>query len=246
LHRIWLVVHLQEGEEAELDGRGIPGDIEPVPEVHVRRAEKGHEALQGCCRKGGSGAVYKAALDDERVVAVKKLEDVIEGEEEFKAELNLIGRIYHKNLVRMFGFCSERSHRLLVSEFVENGSLDKALFGGGAAGRLLRWSKRYKIGVGVAKGLAYLHHECLEWVIHCDVKPENILLDQDWEPKIADFGLAKLLNKGGAGSNVSRIRGTRGYIAPEWASSLPINGKVDVYSYGVVLLELVKDLKTSP
>ncbi|URE37622.1 receptor protein kinase [Musa troglodytarum] len=76
------------------------------------------------------------------------------------------------------------------------------------------------------------------WVIHCDVKPENILLDQDWEPKIADFGLAKLLNKGGAGSNVSRIRGTRGYIAPEWASSLPINGKVDVYSYGVVLLEL--------
>nr|CAD1822110.1 unnamed protein product [Ananas comosus var. bracteatus] len=137
-------------------------------------------------------------------------------------------------------------HRLLVSEFVENGSLDKALFDGRSAiGNVLRWNERFKIALGVAKGLAYLHHSCLEWVIHCDVKPENILLDREFEPKIADFGLAKLLQRGGATANLSRIRGTRGYIAPEWASSLPITGKVDVYSYGVVLLELVKGLRVS-
>ncbi|XP_008800123.2 putative receptor protein kinase ZmPK1 [Phoenix dactylifera] len=195
--------------------------------------------------RGGSGAVYKGVLDDDRVAAVKKLEDVIQGEEEFHAELSLIGRIYHMNLVRMWGFCSERSHRLLVSEFVEKGSLDKILFHGDGLANFLRWSERFKIAVGVAKGLAYLHHECLEWVIHCDVKPENILLGHDFEPKIADFGLAKLLNRGGSLENLSRIQGTRGYIAPEWASSLPITGKVDVYSYGVVLLELVKGARVS-
>ncbi|XP_010931186.1 putative receptor protein kinase ZmPK1 [Elaeis guineensis] len=194
---------------------------------------------------GGSGVVYKGVLDDERVVAIKKLEDVIQGEEEFRAELSLIGRIYHMNLVRMWGFCLERSRRLLVSEFVENGSLDKVLFNGDGTASFLRWRDRFKIALGVAKGLAYLHHECLEWVIHCDVKPENILLGQDFEPKIADFGLAKLLNRGGSGQSLSRIQGTRGYLAPEWASSLPITGKVDVYSYGVVLLELVKGVRVS-
>ncbi|XP_073100769.1 putative receptor protein kinase ZmPK1 [Elaeis guineensis] len=208
----------------------------------LKRATRNFQEEVG---RGGSGAVYKGVLDDERVAAVKKLEDVIQGEEEFHAELSLIGRIYHMNLVRMWGFCSERSHRLLVSEFVENGSLDKVLFYGNGSASILRWSERFKIAVGVAKGLAYLHHECLEWVIHCDIKPENILLGRDFEPKIADFGLAKLLNRGGSGRNLSRIQGTRGYIAPEWASSLPITGKVDVYSYGVVLLELVKGVRVS-
>ncbi|XP_020102080.1 putative receptor protein kinase ZmPK1 isoform X1 [Ananas comosus] len=195
--------------------------------------------------RGGSGTVYKGVLDDERVVAVKKLEDIIQGEEVFKAELSVIGKINHMNLVRMWGFCSEHSHKMLVSEYVENGSLDKILFGSESTNSLLGWKERYKIAVGVAKGLAYLHHECLEWVIHCDVKPENILLDRDFEPKITDFGLAKLFQRNGSDPSLSRIRGTRGYIAPEWASSLPITGKVDVYSYGVVLLELVKGLRVS-
>ena len=93
--------------------------------------------------------------------------------------------------------------------------------------------------------MAYLHHECSEWVIHCDMKPENILLDENLEPKIADFGLAKLLNRGGSNMSVSRIRGTRGYLAPEWVSSLPITAKVDVYSFGVVLLELLKGARVS-
>ncbi|XP_047082913.1 putative receptor protein kinase ZmPK1 [Lolium rigidum] len=191
--------------------------------------------------RGTSGIVYKGVLKDKREVAVKKLADVNQGEEEFQHELNVIGRIYHMHLVRVWGFCSDDPHRILVSEFVENGSLDKMLFGG----VLLEWKQRFSIALGVAKGLAYLHHECSEWVIHCDMKPENILLDENLEPKIADFGLAKLLNRGGSNMSVSRIRGTRGYLAPEWVSSLPITAKVDVYSFGVVLLELLKGARVS-
>ncbi|KAJ4749985.1 Serine/threonine-protein kinase [Rhynchospora pubera] len=175
---------------------------------------------------------------------MKRLDEVNQGEEEFQAELNVIGQIYHMNLVRIWGFCSEKSHRILVTEYVENGSLDKALFGTGK-NFLLRWKQRYNIAAGVAKGLAYLHHECLEWVIHCDIKPENILLDRDFEPKITDFGLAKLLHRRGGNSVLSRIRGTRGYIAPEWATNLPITAKVDVYSYGILLLELVIGVRVS-
>ncbi|XP_078149926.1 putative receptor protein kinase ZmPK1 [Carex rostrata] len=190
--------------------------------------------------RGGSGIVYKGILDDERLVAVKKLDIVTQGEEEFQAELSIIGRINHKNLVRVCGFCSKGRHRILVSEYVENGSLDKIIFDVAQDGNIfLGWHERYKIAAGVAKGLAYLHHECLEWVLHCDVKPENILLDADLEPKIADFGLAKLLHRGSPNTEMSRIRGTRGYIAPEWAFNLPITAKADVYSFGVVLLELV-------
>ncbi|KAM3255982.1 hypothetical protein ACQJBY_048878 [Aegilops geniculata] len=194
--------------------------------------------------RGSSGTVYKGVLEDERPVAVKKLENVSRGKEEFQAELSVIGRIYHMNLARIWGFCSEGSHRLLVCEYVENGSLANILFNDQKT-VVLDWKQRFNIALGVAKGLAYLHHECLEWVIHCDVKPENIFLDTNFEPKITDFGLAKLLNRGGGTQNMSQVRGTIGYIAPEWVSSLPITAKVDVYSYGVVLLELLSGTRVS-
>uniref|UniRef100_A0A803M1P8 non-specific serine/threonine protein kinase n=1 Tax=Chenopodium quinoa TaxID=63459 RepID=A0A803M1P8_CHEQI len=171
--------------------------------------------------RGGLGAVYKGVLTDARVVAVKKLENIVQGEEEFWAEVSTFGRINHMNLARMWGFCSQGKNRLLVYE-------------------------RFKIALGTAKGLAYLHHECLEWVIHCDVKPENILLDTEFEPKISDFGLAKLCQRGGDGlSELSKIRGTKGYMAPEWTTNLPLTAKVDVYSYGVVILELVRGIRMS-
>uniref|UniRef100_A0A0D9WRG7 Receptor-like serine/threonine-protein kinase n=1 Tax=Leersia perrieri TaxID=77586 RepID=A0A0D9WRG7_9ORYZ len=195
--------------------------------------------------RGASGIVYKGVLKDNRAVAVKKLVDVNEGEEEFQHELSVISRIYHTNLVRVWGFCSDGAHRILVSEFVENGSLDKFLFGSEDSQNFLGWKQRFNIALGVAKGLAYLHHECSEWVIHCDMKPENILLGENMEPKITDFGLAKLLNRDGSNINISRIRGTRGYLAPEWVYSLPITAKVDVYSFGVVLLELLKGARVS-
>lgn len=192
--------------------------------------------------QGGSGTVYKGILDDERIIAVKRLGDIVQGEDVFKAELSTIGKINHMNLVRMWGYCSENRHRLIVYEYIKNLSLDKHLFG---TSNLLGWNQRFKIALGTAKGLAYLHHECLEWVIHCDVKPENILLDNDFEPKIADFGLAKLSQRDGPSSKISNIRGTKGYMAPEWASNLPITAKVDVYSYGVVILELVRGIRLS-
>ncbi|KAK6943594.1 S-locus glycoprotein domain [Dillenia turbinata] len=191
--------------------------------------------------RGGSGAVYKGVTEDERIVAIKRLGDMFQGDEEFWAEVSTIGKINHMNLVRMWGFCSEQKHRLLVYEHLENKSLEKHLF----SANFLPWKDRYKIALGTAKGLAYLHHECLEWVIHCDVKPENILLDSDFEPKIADFGLAKLSHRGGQGSEFSRIRGTKGYMAPEWALNLPVTAKVDVYSFGVVILEIVKGIRLS-
>ena len=158
--------------------------------------------------------MYKGILHDNRVVVVKKLKDMKGGEAEFETEVSVIGRIYHMNLVRVMGVCSEGTHRLLVYEFVENGSLDMFLFG--SKGLLLQWHHRYKIAVGVAKGLAYLHHECMDWIIHCDVKPENILLDEEFEPKISDFGFAKLLQRDESDSDMSKVRGTRGYMAPEW------------------------------
>lgn len=195
--------------------------------------------------RGASGIVYRGVFEDKRVVAVKKLINISHSEEEFWAEMNIIGRINHMNLVRMWGFCSEGQHKLLVYEYVENESLDKFIFGDVSTERLLSWSQRFKIALGTARGLAYLHHECLEWVIHCDIKPENILLNRDFEAKIADFGLAKLSKRDSSSFNLTHMRGTMGYMAPEWALNLPINAKVDVYSYGVVLLELVTGSRIS-
>ncbi|KAF2299249.1 hypothetical protein GH714_031115 [Hevea brasiliensis] len=118
---------------------------------------------------------------------------------------------------------------------MEHGSLADNL-----SSNTLNWQNRLAIALGTAKGLSYLHEECLEWILHCDIKPQNILLDADYEPKVADFGLSKLFNRGGLNnSSFSRIRGTRGYMAPEWVYNLPITSKVDIYSYGIVVLEMV-------
>ncbi|KAK9095811.1 hypothetical protein Sjap_021308 [Stephania japonica] len=186
--------------------------------------------------RGGGGIVYKGVLADGRVAAIKRLNEPKHEEGEFLTEVCIIGRINHMNLIEMWGFCAEGKHRLLVYEYMECGSLAENL-----SSSALDWEQRFEIALGTAKGLAYLHEECLEWVLHCDVKPENILLDSNYKPKVADFGLSKLLKRGRLShiSSFSTIRGTRGYMAPEWAFNLPITSKVDVYSYGIVVLELI-------
>ena len=200
--------------------------------AELKRATKGFTEEIG---RGAWGAVYKGVLSDKRVAAIKRLNEANQGEGEFLAEVSIIGRINHKNLIEMWGYCANGKHRLLVYEYIEHGSLAENLSAG-----TLDWKKRFEIAQGTAKGLAYLHEDCLEWVLHCDVKPQNILLDSNYHPKVADFGLSRLQNKGVLpNSTFSKIRGTRGYMAPEWVFNLPITSKVDVYSYGIVVLEMV-------
>jgi serine/threonine protein kinase len=184
---------------------------------------------------GASGIVYKGQLEDElgTCIAVKKIDKLEqESEKEFSVEVQAIGQTHHKNLVKLLGFCSEGKERLLVYEFMSNGSLNRFVFGDVN----LQWNLRVQLARGVARGLLYLHEECSTQIIHCDIKPQNILLDDKFTAKISDFGLAKLLGTNQTQTNTG-IRGTRGYVAPEWFKSIGITAKVDVYSYGVILLE---------
>ncbi|OMO94112.1 hypothetical protein CCACVL1_06161 [Corchorus capsularis] len=187
--------------------------------------------------KGGFGSIFKGTLPDGSLVAVKKLEGINQGEKQFRTEVSTVGVINHVNLIRLRGFCSEGSRKLLVYDYMPNGSLDKHLFNAKGS-ELLDWKTRYQIALGAARGLAYLHDKCRDSIIHCDIKPENILLDADFCPKVADYGLAKFI-----GRELSRVlttmRGTLGYLAPEWISGQDITPKADVYSYGMMLLEIV-------
>ncbi|KAL6536207.1 G-type lectin S-receptor-like serine/threonine-protein kinase SD2-5 [Orobanche gracilis] len=188
--------------------------------------------------QGGFGSVYQGSLPDGARLAVKKLEGIGQGKKEFRAEVSIIGSIHHVHLVRLKGFCAEGSHRLLVYEYMANGSLDKWLFRKDKGVFMLDWDTRYNIAVGTAKGLAYLHEDCDVKIVHCDIKPENVLLDGQFMAKVSDFGLAKLMTR--EQSHVfTTLRGTRGYLAPEWITNYAISEKSDVYSYGMVLLELI-------
>ncbi|CAJ2634778.1 unnamed protein product [Trifolium pratense] len=187
--------------------------------------------------KGSFGAVYKGALiKGKRLIAVKRLEKLVEdGEREFQAEVRAIGKTHHRNLVRLLGFCAEGLKRLLVYEYMSNGSLGKLLFGDQ---RRPEWNERVRIALDIARGILYLHEECDAPIIHCDLKPQNILMDEFWTAKISDFGLAKLLMPDQS-KTFTVIRGTRGYMAPEWNKTTPISLKADIYSYGIMLLEIL-------
>jgi serine/threonine protein kinase len=153
--------------------------------------------------------------------------------------VSTIGNVHHFNLVRFFGYCFEGTERLLVYEYMPNGSLDKYLFKRITERNDLSWPQRFSIACDMARGLAYLHEGCRKRIIHCDIKPENILLDENFSAKLSDFGLAKLIDRQEP-DTFTVVRGTRGYLAPEWfVSNTPITEKCDVYSYGMVLLELI-------
>jgi serine/threonine protein kinase len=193
-------------------------------------------------RRGAYGTVFKGALTNLNVdIAVKRLERMAgNGEREFQREVRAIARTHHRNLVRLLGFCNEGMHRLLVYEYLPNGSLADLLFRSDA---VPSWSNRVAILLDVPRGLQYLHEEIDGPIIHCDIKPENILIDSRGVAKIADFGLAKLL-MGNQTQTFTGVRGTRGYLAPEWSKNTAITVKVDVYSYGVMLLETISCKKS--
>ncbi|XP_011002048.1 PREDICTED: probable LRR receptor-like serine/threonine-protein kinase At1g29720 isoform X5 [Populus euphratica] len=200
--------------------------------------------------EGGFGSVYKGELADGTIIAVKQLSPKSrQGNREFVNEIGMISCLQHPNLVRLYGCCIEGDQLLLVYEYMENNSLSRALFGNHRAGSetsalMLDWPTRYKICVGIARGLAFLHEGSAIRIVHRDIKSTNILLDKDLNAKISDFGLAKLNEE--ENTHIStRVAGTRGYIAPEYALWGHLTDKADVYSFGVVALEIVSGKSNS-
>ncbi|TKY47328.1 Cysteine-rich receptor protein kinase 3 [Spatholobus suberectus] len=194
--------------------------------------------------EGGFGDVYKGTLKNGKVVAVKKLSLGQSGkmDEQFESEVKLICNVHHKNLVRLLGCCSKGQERILVYEYMANNSLDRFLFGEKKGS--LNWKQRHDTILGTAKGLAYLHEDFHVCIIHRDIKTSNILLDDDMQPRIADFGLARLLPEDQSHLS-TRFAGTLGYTAPEYAIHGQLSEKADTYSFGVVVLEIISGQKSS-
>ncbi|PIN12121.1 Serine/threonine protein kinase [Handroanthus impetiginosus] len=218
-----------EGEKSTID----------IPPVVRRFSFENLKAIADDFRvqlgKGGYGEVFEGTLENGTKVAVKRLFD--KGKTEFLPEVKTIGRVHHFNLVRLVGYCAEGSNRLLVYEYMDKGSLDKWIFNQNRE-RNLSWELKWRIILGIAKGLEYLHEHCNPKILHFDIKPQNILLDEEFNVKIADFGLAKWIDRDQ--SNVSTlVKGTRGYMAPELIAGKNVSVKVDVYSFGIVILEII-------
>ncbi|KAA8524156.1 hypothetical protein F0562_010413 [Nyssa sinensis] len=189
--------------------------------------------------EGGYGVVYRGRLINGTEVAVKKLlNNLGQAEKEFRVEVEAIGHVRHKNLVRLLGYCIEGVHRMLVFEYVNNGNLEQWLHGAMRQHGTLTWEARMKVLLGTAKALAYLHEAIEPKVVHRDIKSSNILIDDEFNAKVSDFGLAKLLGSGES-HITTRVMGTFGYVAPEYANTGLLNEKSDIYSFGVLLLEAV-------
>uniref|UniRef100_J3NFE2 Protein kinase domain-containing protein n=1 Tax=Oryza brachyantha TaxID=4533 RepID=J3NFE2_ORYBR len=249
-NRSWFKLPMLSSQQASSvsEGQGDDdGDEVLIPGLPARftyaELEEATEGFKSQIGSGGFGCVYRGELPeaDRSAVAVKRMNNLgSQGRREFLTEMAVIGNVHHVNLVKLRGFCAEGARQLLVYEYMNRGSLDQCLFRAGAA--TLEWPERMGVCVGAARGLAYLHAGCARKILHCDVKPENILLDDRGGVKIADFGLAKLMSPEQSGL-FTTMRGTRGYLAPEWLTNAPITDKADVYSFGMVLLEIVRGRK---
>ncbi|KAK3125262.1 hypothetical protein QOZ80_7BG0602470 [Eleusine coracana subsp. coracana] len=189
--------------------------------------------------EGGFGTVYKGILSDGQEIAVKTLlgrtGDAVD---QLNNEMEVLVELQHKNLVRLLGYCPRQNDTLLVYEYIKNGSLDNFLFDK-STGNTLHWEQQYNIILGIAKGILYLHEDSTMRIIHRDLKASNILLDDDMEPKIADFGLARLLTEGHTRSQTTKRVGTLGYMPPEYAMQGRVSPKIDIFSFGVLILEIV-------
>ncbi|KAK8446912.1 hypothetical protein SEVIR_9G562900v4 [Setaria viridis] len=207
----------------------------------LRELEEATDGLaeENVIGEGGYGIVYRGTLHDSTMIAVKNLlNNRGQAEKEFKVEVEAIGRVRHKNLVRLLGYCVEGAYRMLVYEYVDNGNLDQWLHGDVGEVSPLTWDIRMNIMLATAKGLAYLHEGLEPKVVHRDIKASNILLDQQWNAKVSDFGLAKLLCSEKS-YVTTRVMGTFGYVAPEYASTGMLNERSDVYSFGVLIMEII-------
>ncbi|GJZ45497.1 G-type lectin S-receptor-like serine/threonine-protein kinase LECRK1 [Tanacetum coccineum] len=197
-----------------------------------------HKATDGfkeLISRNSIGDVYKGFISDgKKAVAVKRLHRMFDGGE-FRAEITAIAQTHHRNLVRLLGFCIHGATKLLVYEFMSNGSLADLLLDSETHPG---WKERVRLALDVARGILYLHEECETRIIHCNINPNNILFDELWTAKISDFGLSKLLRPNQSGT-LTGVRGTRGYLAPEWHKNILISTKVDIYSFGVLLLEIL-------
>ncbi|WOG85207.1 hypothetical protein DCAR_0104395 [Daucus carota subsp. sativus] len=193
--------------------------------------------------EGGFGPVYKGTLDDGREVAVKRLsKDSSQGLEEFKNEVSCIAKLQHRNLVTLFGCCTEKGEKILIYEYMANKALDSFIFDEKIR-NTIDWPKRYNIINGIARGLMYLHQDSKLRIIHRDLKASNILLDHELNPKISDFGIARSFGGNETEANTSRVVGTYGYMSPEYAIDGQFSIKSDVYSFGVLLIEIVSGVK---
>ncbi|KAG9147914.1 hypothetical protein Leryth_003508 [Lithospermum erythrorhizon] len=227
----------QEGND--IDPHGIVNNRVRLFTYNALRSATGHFHPSNKIGGGGFGVVFKGVLRDRTRVAVKPLStESKQGTKEFLTEINIISDIKHQNLVELIGCCAEGNHRILVYEYLENNSLASALLGSKSKKINLDWSQRAAICKGTATGLAFLHEEVEPSVVHRDVKASNILLDDNLLPKISDFGIAKLFP-----DNVThlstRVAGTVGYLAPEYAMFGQLTKKADVYSFGVLVLEII-------
>jgi serine/threonine protein kinase len=193
--------------------------------------------------EGAYGTVFKGKLSNKIYVAVKMIlnSTAKENGEEFINEVGTMGKIHHVNVVRLVGFCADGFRRALVYEFLPNYSLDKFISSADTKNHFLGWNKLQDIAIGIAKGIDYLHEGCDQQILHFDIKPHNVLLDENFNPKISDFGLAKLCSKDKSAVSMTTARGTMGYIAPEVFSRNfgNVSYKSDVYSFGILLLEVV-------
>ncbi|XP_050224494.1 G-type lectin S-receptor-like serine/threonine-protein kinase SD2-5 [Mercurialis annua] len=229
---------LANDEETGLEDEGLEDDLGQISGLPLRftflQLKLATRNFENRLGNGSFGTVFEGTLENGRKIAVKRLESLGQGKKEFLAEVNTVGSIHHLNLVTLIGFCAESRHRMLVYEFMCNGSLEKWIFRDENA---LDWQTRKSIMIGIAKGLAYLHEECTRKIVHLDIKPQNILLDANLQAKISDFGMSTLIERDQS-QIMTAIRGTFGYMAPELLSSI-ITKKADVYSFGIVVMEIV-------
>lgn len=205
-----------------------------------RTLKLSNKDIIGC---GGYGTVYRLAINDSTAFAVKRLNrGSAERDRGFERELEAMGDIKHRNIVTLHGYYTASHYNLLIYELMPNGSLDSFLYGRAMNKKALDWPSRYKIALGAARGISYLHHDCIPHIIHRDIKASNILLDQNMEARVSDFGLATLMEPDK--THVSTfVAGTFGYLAPEYFDTGRATAKGDVYSFGVVLLELLTGKK---